>query len=77
VDVRRRIQLIQDFDMPSVSNAIAISPDRQYVMATGNYKPILKCYDVNDMSLKFERGLDYDVVKLLPLTEDFSKVIHI
>jgi len=74
VEVRRRIQLIQDFEMPSVSNSIAISPDGQYIMAAGNYKPALRCYDVNDMSLKFERGLDSDVIKILPLTEDFSKV---
>ncbi|KAI6174485.1 Nucleolar protein 10 [Aphelenchoides bicaudatus] len=74
IDVRRRIQLIQDFEMPCVSNAIAITPDQQYVMAAGNYKPILRCYDVNDMSLKFERGLDADVIKILPLSEDFSKI---
>lgn len=74
MDIRRRIQLIQDFDMPCVSNSIAISPDGQYIMAAGNYKPTLKCYDVNDMSLKFERGLDSDVIKILPLTDDFSKV---
>lgn len=60
--------------MPQISNSIAISPDKQYILAAGNYKPSLKCYDVNDMSLKFERGLDSDVMKILPLTEDFSKV---
>lgn len=75
MDVQRRIQLIQDFDMPCVSNAISISPDQQYIIAAGNYKPTLRCYDVNEMSLKFERGLDSDVIKLLPLSEDFSKVL--
>ncbi|CAD5226429.1 unnamed protein product [Bursaphelenchus xylophilus] len=74
VDIRRRIQLIQDFEMPCVSNSIAITGDGQYIYAAGTYKPTLKCYDVNDLSLKFERGLDAEVVKLLPLSEDYSKV---
>jgi ribosome biogenesis protein ENP2 len=61
--------------MPCVSNSIAITSDQQYILAAGNYRPTLKCYDVNDMSLKFKRGLDSDVVKILPLTEDFSKIV--
>ncbi|CAD5219418.1 unnamed protein product [Bursaphelenchus okinawaensis] len=74
IDIRRRIQLIQDFEMPCVSNSICITNDGQYIYAAGTYKPTLKCYDVNDLSLKFERGLDAEVVKLMPLTEDYSKV---
>ncbi|EFO87164.1 hypothetical protein CRE_18335 [Caenorhabditis remanei] len=74
-DVRQRIQLIQDFEMPDVSNTVNITPDGKYVWASGNYKPWLKCYDLNNLSLKFERGLDADVVKLIPLSEDYSKVV--
>lgn len=35
VDIRRRIELIQDFDMPAVSNNIKLSPDGQYIITTG------------------------------------------
>ncbi|XP_018415060.1 PREDICTED: nucleolar protein 10 isoform X2 [Nanorana parkeri] len=34
VDIRRRIELIQDFDMPTVSTNIKVSRDGQYIMAT-------------------------------------------
>lgn len=74
-DVRQRIQLIQDFEMPDVSNTVNITPDGKYVWAAGNYKPWLKCYDLNNLSLKFERGLDADVIKFIPLSDDYSKVV--
>jgi ribosome biogenesis protein ENP2 len=35
-DLRDRIELIQDFDMPIVSNSVQMSPDGQYIFATGN-----------------------------------------
>uniref|UniRef100_A0A1I7V0L8 NUC153 domain-containing protein n=1 Tax=Caenorhabditis tropicalis TaxID=1561998 RepID=A0A1I7V0L8_9PELO len=74
-DVRQRIQLIQDFEMPDVSNSVNITPDGKYVWTSGNYKPWLKCFDLNNLSLKFERGLDADVIKLIPLSDDYSKVV--
>ncbi|KAG8124269.1 hypothetical protein E2320_019612, partial [Naja naja] len=33
-DIHRRIELIQDFDMPAVSTKIKVSKDGQYIMAT-------------------------------------------
>lgn len=35
IDIRRRIQLIQDFEMPDVSHTVNVSPDGRYVFATG------------------------------------------
>lgn len=61
--------------MPDVSNTVNITPDGKYVWASGNYKPWLKCYDLNNLSLKFERGLDADVIKLIPLSDDYSKAV--
>lgn len=43
-------------------------------MATGIYKPRVKCYDVNNLSLKFERCLDSEVVTFEILSEDYTKV---
>lgn len=60
--------------MPGVSTSIRVSKDGQYVMATGIYKPRIKCFDVNNLSLKFERGLDSEVVTFEILSEDYSKV---
>ena len=40
----------------------------------GTYKPRLRCYDVNQLSMKFERGLDAEVIKFMFLEEDYGKV---
>lgn len=37
VDVRRRIELIQDFEMPTVCTTIKVSKDGQYILATGKH----------------------------------------
>uniref|UniRef100_A0A1I7WMZ7 Nucleolar protein 10 n=1 Tax=Heterorhabditis bacteriophora TaxID=37862 RepID=A0A1I7WMZ7_HETBA len=75
LDVRRRIQLIQDFNMPDISHTIDVSPDGRYIVATGAYKPWLKCYDLSDLSLKFERGVDSDIIKVVILSDDYSKLV--
>ena len=69
--------LVQDFDMPGVSSCIGLSPDRQYAVVTGMYKPTMKCFDLNELSLKFERCFDNEVVKFTFLSEDFSKIIFL
>ncbi|KAI6656847.1 Nucleolar protein 10 [Oopsacas minuta] len=73
-DMQRRIQLLQDFDMPVSSSQVNVSPDGNFIIATGVYKPCVKCYDVNELSLKFERGLDSEVLKFCILSEDYSKL---
>lgn len=62
--------------MPGVSTSIRVSKDGQYIMATGIYKPRIKCFDVNNLSLKFERCLDSEVVTFEILSEDYTKVHH-
>ena len=60
--------------MPGVSTSVRVSRDGQYVLATGIYKPRLKCFDVNQLSLKFERCFDSEVVTFEALSDDYSKV---
>ncbi|XP_065843371.1 nucleolar protein 10-like [Oscarella lobularis] len=74
IEIRRRIQLIQDFEMPTASTRIKVSRDGQYIIAGGTYKPRIRCYDVNQLSLKFERCLDMDVQQFQILSEDYSKL---
>uniref|UniRef100_A0AAG5DD45 Nucleolar protein 10 n=1 Tax=Anopheles atroparvus TaxID=41427 RepID=A0AAG5DD45_ANOAO len=73
-DSDRRIELIQDFDMPGVASSIAVSPDGQYILATGTYKPRVKCFEVCNLSLKFERCFDSEVEKFEILSDDYGKV---
>ncbi|ENN72903.1 hypothetical protein HUJ04_003214 [Dendroctonus ponderosae] len=77
VDIKRRIELIQDFDMPGVSNTVRVSKDGNYVLATGIYKPRIKCFDVNNLSLKFERCFDSEAVTFEVLSDDYSKLVFL
>lgn len=74
IDIRRRIELIQDFDMPGISTSIKVTNDGQYILATGIYKPRVKCFDVQNLSLKFERCFDSEVAAFDILSDDYSKV---
>uniref|UniRef100_A0A0F7Z6T7 Nucleolar protein 10 n=1 Tax=Crotalus adamanteus TaxID=8729 RepID=A0A0F7Z6T7_CROAD len=77
VDIHRRIELIQDFEMPAVSTKIKVSQDGQYVMATGTYKPRVRCFDTYQLSMKFERCLDAEVVTFDILSDDYSKIVFL
>lgn len=77
VDIRRRIELIQDFDMPGLSTNVCMSRDNQYILATGIYKPRVRCYEVNNLSMKFERCLDSEVVTFQVISEDYSKMVFL
>ena len=39
LEYQNRVELIQDFEFSEASNKIKVTPDQQYVMATGTYKP--------------------------------------
>ncbi|OQR87153.1 nucleolar protein 10 [Achlya hypogyna] len=73
-DYRRRLELVQDFTFPTASHCVTMSPDGNYIIATGTYPPIVKVFDVRDLSMKFERRLDSQVLKLVCLSEDFGKL---
>uniref|UniRef100_V9IEG1 Nucleolar protein 10 n=1 Tax=Apis cerana TaxID=7461 RepID=V9IEG1_APICE len=77
IDIRRRIELIQDFDMPGVSTSIKVTNDGQYILATGIYKPRVKCFDVKNLSLKFERCFDSEAIAFEILSDDYSKLIFL
>jgi ribosome biogenesis protein ENP2 len=77
VDIRRRIELIQDFNMPDSSDTIRVSKDGEYLLATGTYKPRVKCYDLKNLGLKFERCMDSHVVCFDILSDDYSKIVFL
>ncbi|XP_034945328.1 nucleolar protein 10 [Chelonus insularis] len=77
VDLRHHIRLLHDFNMPAVSTSIKISNDKQYIFATGTYKPRVKCFDVNNLALKFERCFDSEVTAFQILSDDYSKLVFL
>lgn len=76
-EIRHRIELIQDLEMPVVSTNVAMSRDGQFVMVTGTYKPRVRCYEVSQLSMKFERCFDSDVVTFDILSDDYAKMVFL
>lgn len=72
--VRRRIELIQDFQMPSSSTKVVQSSDGRYIMVGGTYPPRVRCYDVHELTMKFERYVDAQIVDIVMLGEDYGKM---
>lgn len=77
ISIRRRIELIQDFEMPIASTGVCVSADKQYLMASGVYKPRVRCYETSELCMKFERCLDSEIVKFQILSEDYSKIVFL
>lgn len=64
-EILSRIELIQDFEFPEASNRIAATRDGQHIVATGTYKPQIRVWDCEQLSLKFERHTDAENVDFL------------
>ena len=60
--VEGTIELIQGFEFPEASNRIKTTRDGHHVIATGTYKPQIRVWDLDQLSLKFERHSDAENV---------------
>eukprot|EP00887_Chlorella_sp_A99_P002039 scaffold18.g2039.t1 len=72
-EYRRRVELLQDFEFPAACQRIKVTPDGQYIFASGYHPPQVRCYDVSQLSMKFDRHLDAEVVDFQLLSDDYSK----
>lgn len=66
--------MIQDFDFPISCNQLEMTPDEQYIIATGVYAPQIKIFEISELSQKCLRGVDSEVVKFVVLGEDYTKL---
>ena len=62
-EFQKQIEIIQDLDFKDSCQCIHASRDGNFIAAAGIYAPQLKMFDVNQMSMKFERHIDAQVVK--------------
>ena len=76
-EYRKRIELIQEFNMPIASTKVKFCPDGEHIIAVGTYPPIVKCFTTSDLSEKFRRGLNSDVVTFETLSDDFGKLLFL
>ena len=68
------IEILQDCNFPVSSECIRVSKDGNYLFASGIYPPRLKLYDLNEMSLKCERGFDAQIRKIEIISDDYKNV---
>jgi len=76
-DYSKRLELIQDFDMNTAAQCIKMTKDGEHIIVTGTYPPLVRCYTVSDLSMKFQRGLTCEVVAMETLSDDFSKLVFL
>jgi len=72
---RRRIDLIQDFHFPTAANTLKVSPNGEFVVACGTYKPQMKMFELSQLGMKFERHMDAEGIACEFLGEDFKKFV--
>ncbi|PKI83649.1 Small ribosomal subunit biogenesis [Malassezia vespertilionis] len=72
-----KIELIQDFEFPEASNKIRFTRDGRNIMASGTYKPQIRLWDCEQLSLKFERHTDAENVDFVLLSDDWTKSLHL
>ena len=63
--VEGNLELIQHFEFPEASNRIKTTRDGHHAIATGTYKPQMRCWDLDQLSLKFERHSDAENVDFI------------
>lgn len=80
-EIRERIEgtleLIQHFEFPEASNRIRTTRDGHHAIATGTYKPQMRVWDLDQLSLKFERHSDAENVDFIVSELPLRLVLHV
>ncbi len=69
--------MIQDLEFPCASTQVKVSKDGKYLIASGVYPPQVRVFDLDELSMKFERHIDGAVVQMEVLSSDFSKLVFL
>ncbi|XVF30399.1 hypothetical protein REPUB_Repub16aG0053900 [Reevesia pubescens] len=69
-----RVELIQDLRFETATSKIKITPDGEFLIASGIYPPQVKVYELRQFSMKFERHLDSEIIDFQVLADDYSKL---
>ncbi|CUG93113.1 Hypothetical protein, putative [Bodo saltans] len=68
-----RIELIHDLEFPHFSRCIFRTQNGTHLFAAGDYPPRLKCFDVNELSMKYSFNADMPILGGVALSSDFRK----
>lgn len=67
--------LIQDFEFPTLCNRVKLTNDGNHIFACGTYPPQLHVYDTEQLSLKFKRHVDCEIIDFQILADDWRKFV--
>ena len=56
------MELIQDLEFPAACHCLKATPDGQFMFATGIHAPRLRVYELSQLSMKFERRFDAEII---------------
>ena len=76
-DPDEKLEVIQDLFFPTSCGRVKVSRDGDTLMATGNYPPQVRAYELRELSLKFSRHFETDVVQFQLLSPDWKKVVFL
>ncbi|KAL0220380.1 hypothetical protein RCL1_000234 [Eukaryota sp. TZLM3-RCL] len=71
---RRRVDLLQEFSFPIASQCIRLCNDGEHIIASGTYPPQIRTWDLNQMSLKFQRNVEHEILTFEVLSDDWKKL---
>ena len=72
-----RIEVIQDLFFPTTCGRVKVSRDGSMLMATGGYPPQVRAYELRELSMKFSRHFETDVVQFQMLSPDWKKAVFL
>ena len=55
--------MVQDFEFPIAPIRLKLTKDGQYIAASGVYKPQIRLFDLDQLSMKFDRHMDCENVQ--------------
>ncbi|XP_057974962.1 uncharacterized protein LOC131162470 [Malania oleifera] len=73
-DYMTRVDIIQDLRFDTATTKIKATPDGEFLIASGIYPPQVKVYELRELSMKFERHLESEIVDFQVLADDYSKI---
>eukprot|EP00754_Rhynchopus_humris_P035938 Rhum_TRINITY_DN1760_c0_g1::Rhum_TRINITY_DN1760_c0_g1_i1::g.4857::m.4857/K14788/NOL10, ENP2; ribosome biogenesis protein ENP2 len=72
---RKKVEVLQDLGFKNgAPNCIEMTDDRNYMWMSGYYPSQIRCYDLNEVGLKFSRHLESEIVSVAPISTDYRKV---
>lgn len=71
---QQKIELVQDLTFPTATSRIKVTPDGEFLIASGIHPPQIKVYELREFALKFERHFDSEIIDFQILDDDYSKL---